>query len=69
MYTLPLTLRNKVNEILDELEELDVIEKTDGPTPLVSPLVVIPKSFGDVQLCIDMRQANKATRYLQLMEY
>ena len=45
---------------LKKLEEQDVIEKVEGPTPWVSPLVVIPKKNGDVRLCVDMRMPNQA---------
>ena len=43
-------------------EELGVIEKTEGPTPWVSPVVVVPKKEGKVRVCIDMRQVNKAIK-------
>lgn len=38
----------------------DTIEEVDGPTPWVNQVVIIPKADGDIRLCIDMRQANKA---------
>jgi hypothetical protein len=34
----------------------------EGPTLWVSPLVIIPKKNDEVQLCVDMRMANKAIR-------
>ena len=37
-----------------------IIEKVEGPTPWISPLVVISKANGDIRLCIDMRMPNKA---------
>lgn len=43
MYTIPLGLRIKVIDKLDELESLDVIGKAEGPLLLVSPVVVEPK--------------------------
>ena len=39
---------------------MDVIEPATGPTPWVNPVVVVPKSEGDIRLCIDMRRANEA---------
>ena len=40
----------------------DMIEKADGPTPWVSPIVVIkkPKQPGKVCICVDMREGNRA---------
>ena len=45
---------------LKKLEEQDIIEKVEGPTPWMSPLVVILKKNGDVRLCVDMRMPNQA---------
>ena len=53
-------MRNKIEEKLVELEELDIIKKVDSPTAWVSPLVVVPKGDKDVRLCVDMRRANEA---------
>ena len=33
---------------------------SDNPTEWVSPLVVVPKTDGDVRICVDMRRANSA---------
>jgi len=57
---IPFSLRSKVEDKLQELMDLDIIEKVSGPTPWVSPVVVVPKSRGDIRLCVDMRQANRA---------
>ena len=59
---IPFTRKAKVNEKLDELLKLDVIEKVEGPTSLVNPMVqvVIEKPNGDIRICLDMRQANQA---------
>ena len=68
MHCVPFSLRDKLEKKLAELENLDVIEKAKGPTPWVSPVVVVvPKPNGDLRLCIDMRQTNSAIereRYL-----
>ena len=46
--------REKVVQKLRELENLDVIEKVDGPTQWVNPLVTVEKPNGDVRVCLDM---------------
>ena len=51
---IPFHLRKKVSAELKKLEVQGIIEKVEGPTPWVSPLVVIPKKNGDVRLCVDM---------------
>ena len=39
----------------------DIIEPVEGVgSRWVSPIVIVPKSYGEVRMCIDMRQANKA---------
>ena len=58
----PYHLKGKVDTKLDELLELDIIEKVDGPSDWVSQVVVIPKASGDIRLCLDMRSANEAVK-------
>ena len=57
---LPFHVRKDVEKKLKELQDLDIIEDVEGPTPWVSPLVAVPKSNGDVRVCVDMRRANEA---------
>ena len=59
---IPFHLRKKVEQELHKLEQQDIIERVEGPTPWVSPLVVIPKKNGDVRICVDMRMANEAIK-------
>ena len=56
----PFSMRSKLEEKIKELIELDIIEPAQGPTSWVNPIVVVPKSGGDIRLCIDMRRANEA---------
>lgn len=57
----PFGLRDKAKAKLDELRELDIIEKVEGPVKWVSPFVVVPKdNHSDVRVCVDMRRANVA---------
>ena len=58
---IPFHIRKDVETELERLERLDIIERVQGPTPWVSPIVVVPKKEGNgVRLCIDMREANRA---------
>ena len=58
---IPFHVGKQLEEQLEKDEQQEVIERVDGPTPWVSPIVVAPKREpGKVRICIDMRQANKA---------
>ena len=61
---IPYHMRKKVEAELQRLEDLDIIEKVEGPTPWVSPIVVAPKpkSPDEIRLCVDMRIPNKAIK-------
>ena len=58
----PFHLRKKVEQELEKLETQDIIERVDGPTPWISPIVTPPKPNdpNSIRLCVDMREANKA---------
>ena len=60
----PFHVRQQLEEQLKQDEELGVVERIEGPTPWVSPIVVAPKpkSLGKVRVCVDMRQANQAIK-------
>ena len=59
----PFHVRKNIEEQLDKDEQLGVIEKASGPTPWVSPIVVVPKKQQNkVRVCVDMRAANKAIK-------
>ena len=60
MHRVPFSLRDKLEKKLNELVDLDVTEKAEGPTPWISPVVVVLKPNGELHLCVDMRQANGA---------
>ena len=59
---IPFHVREDVEKELERLERLDITEKVDGPTPWISPIVVVPKISGEVRICDDMRKANKAIK-------
>jgi hypothetical protein len=53
-------MKKKVNEKLHEKREDGIIEKIDGATPWLSPLITIPKKTGDIRLVLDMHVPNTA---------
>jgi hypothetical protein len=59
---IPFHLRQKVEKELERLQELDIIERVQGPTPWVSPATFVTKKSGALRLCVDMRQANTAVQ-------
>nr|XP_049699503.1 uncharacterized protein LOC110376634 [Helicoverpa armigera] len=59
---IPIPLEEKINTKIDELLQKDIIEKVEGPSEWISPVVPILKADGDVRLCIDMRRANLAIK-------
>ncbi|XP_064463094.1 uncharacterized protein K02A2.6-like [Ornithodoros turicata] len=56
---LPQTVREKVSEELRRLEADDIIERITA-SEWVSPIVVVKKKNGNIRLCVDLREANKA---------
>uniref|UniRef100_H3A6Z3 Gypsy retrotransposon integrase-like protein 1 n=1 Tax=Latimeria chalumnae TaxID=7897 RepID=H3A6Z3_LATCH len=60
-HRIPFHIRKELEKQLECDKNLEVIEKTEGPAPWVSPVVVIPKpkSPGKVHVCVDVHQANK----------
>ena len=58
---IPYPLKEKVTKKINELLDLDIIEKVSGPTTWVSPAVFAPNpNKDDVRICVDMRRANEA---------
>jgi hypothetical protein len=55
---IPFHVRSDVEKELKRL----IIEKVDGPTPWISPIVVVPRKSGEVRIYIDMREANQAVK-------
>ncbi|CAB3985042.1 Transposon Tf2-9 poly, partial [Paramuricea clavata] len=57
---IPHSMKTKVNKKLQEMREEGIIEKVEGATPWLSPLIAIPKKSGDLRLVLDMRIPNTA---------
>ncbi|KAK4296250.1 hypothetical protein Pmani_031249 [Petrolisthes manimaculis] len=58
----PAAIRTHLQEELCRLEDLGIISKVTIPTDWVSSLVVVPKKNGQLRICIDPRDLNKAIR-------
>lgn len=60
----PFHTRKQLEIQLDKDLKNDVIEPATGPTPWVSPLVIVPKPKqpGSVRVCVDMRRPNEAIK-------
>ena len=55
----PVSLLQKVNGELDQMEAMGTTKKVDTPTEWCSPIVVVPKPNGKVRVCGDFIQLNK----------
>lgn len=56
---LPFSIRDDVSAELLRLEKEGIIERTDS-SPWVSPILAIRKKSGQLRLCVDLREPNKA---------
>jgi hypothetical protein len=54
----PLPLMDKVKAELTRMEKLGVISRIDEPTEWCAGMVVVPKSSGQVRICIDFTKLN-----------
>ena len=61
---IPFHMRKKAEDELKRLEDLDIIERVEGPTPWISPIVVAPKPKkpDEIRICVDMRLPNEAVK-------
>lgn len=60
---IPFILRDKLDNTLDELLDLNIIERVEEPCSWVSPVLCDQRHSGnDNRLCVDMRQANTAVK-------
>lgn len=57
---IPFALHNRLKKELEKMEELNVIVKVTDPTPWVSSLILVEKKNGQLRICLDPRNLNKA---------
>ena len=62
-----LPLMPKAKDKLVELERQGVISKVDQPTDWCAPIVAVPKSNGDVRVCVDLTKLNDQVKRERLM--
>ncbi|XP_041485958.1 uncharacterized protein K02A2.6-like [Lytechinus variegatus] len=58
----PFPLQKKLKEELDKMENMNVIKQVDEPTDWVSSLVVVKKKNGQLRVCLDPRDLNRAIK-------
>ena len=58
----PYHLREKIRRKLQELEKENIIESVDTHQSWISNIVVTPKSNGNIRVCLDAREINKALK-------
>ncbi|XP_030854482.1 uncharacterized protein K02A2.6-like [Strongylocentrotus purpuratus] len=58
----PFPLKDKLKDELDKMERMDVITRVDEPTDWVSSLVVVMKKNGQLRVCLDPRDLNRAIK-------
>ena len=56
----PLPLREKVKQELDQMEATGVIKKIETPTPWCAGMVVVPKKEGKIRICVDLKPLNES---------
>ena len=57
---IPIAVRPKLQEELNRLVKLGVIAPVEKPTPWVNQIVVVQKNSGELRICLDPRELNKA---------
>ena len=55
----PLGMKQKVKNKLDEMVKKEIIRKVSEPTDWVNRMVVVTKADGDLRICLDARDLNR----------
>ena len=56
----PVALRDKLKETLDDLQKQDIITAVTTPTAWINSMVVVPKANGKLRICLDPMDLNRA---------
>ncbi|KAK9717052.1 hypothetical protein QE152_g24398 [Popillia japonica] len=57
---IPFHLKEPLKQELNNLEEMQVIQKVNEPTEWVNSIVLVTKKNGKLRICLDARKLNKA---------
>ena len=60
--TIPVSLKDKVKLELERMVKLNIIQKVDELSEWINSMVVVPKSNGEVRICLDPRNLNSAIK-------
>ena len=58
----PFTLLPKLKQELERMEQLGAIEKVDQPTEWVNSIVIVEKPDGNLRICLDPKDLNRAVK-------
>lgn len=58
----PVALRAKVKEALEDLVKQEVIAPVTSPTAWISSMVTVPKKNGKLRICLDPKYLNRAVQ-------
>ena len=56
----PISVRPQLKKALDKLVDMEVIKPVEQPTPWVSQIVLAHKKSGEIRVCLDPHELNKA---------
>ena len=59
---IPISWREDVKKILQDMQDQQIIAPVTGPTDWTHPLVVVAKRDGTPRICVDLTKLNKYVR-------
>ena len=59
----PVAIRERLQEALEDLESREIVARVTTPTPWVSSMVVVSKPNGTLRICLDPKDLNRALQF------
>ena len=56
----PVAIRERLQETLEDLESREIVARVTTPTPWISSMIVVPKRNGTLRICLDPKDLNRA---------